>query len=202
VDSAGDPAEGKDGGEAEPDPARDLRVAVGAEGFGLRFSDSELASALLAAHGLAWDELPGATPELRTHRRKSSHLPLVVLLLALGGAWALHDPFSANEAAAIEVLESIQNAQGMALYDPPDRDVDGDGEGEYLDLEGLMQAGNMVFDLGTGTHAGYRFEVRVPAAPDEAELRFEAFAVPIDPGRTGRRSFAVDQDSEVRELGK
>jgi hypothetical protein len=184
----------------EREHARRLRAEAGPTGCGLRLADAELASALLAEHGLAWEDLPGASEERRTLRRKDHHLSLVLVLLALAGAFLVFDPTGADEGTAIMVLEQIEASQWTAVDDLL-RDEDGDGKGEFVDLEALIEVDGLGgLDLSDGTHAGYRFEVQVSSTPDEAEASFEAYAFPLSPGWTGRRSFMVDQDGGVRPL--
>lgn len=62
----------------------------------------------------------------------------------------------------------------------------------YGTLEELYKAGLIDAELGSGTKAGYRFEL-VPL-----ETSFKVTAVPIQYGRTGDWSFYLDESGVIR----
>ena len=62
----------------------------------------------------------------------------------------------------------------------------------YGTLEELYNAGLIDAELGSGTKAGYRFEL----APLEAS--FKVTAIPIEYGRTGDWSFYLDESGVIR----
>ena len=62
----------------------------------------------------------------------------------------------------------------------------------YGTLEELHNAGLIDAELGSGTKAGYRFELT------PLETSFKLTAVPIQYGRTGDWSFYVDESGVIR----
>ena len=89
---------------------------------------------------------------------------------------------AANEMAAISRLRSIANAElGYQLETP----------GEYATLDQLVKQG-LIGDPNDGKLANYRFEIRVRTGG------FDATAVPLKYGISGKRSFYVDETRIVR----
>jgi hypothetical protein len=62
----------------------------------------------------------------------------------------------------------------------------------YGTLEELYHAGLIDAELGSGTKAGYRFELA------SLETSFKVTAVPIQYGRTGDWSFYLDESGVIR----
>jgi hypothetical protein len=62
----------------------------------------------------------------------------------------------------------------------------------YGTLEELYKAGLIDGELGAGTKAGYRFELAA------LETSFKVTATPIQYGKTGDRSFYLDESGVIR----
>jgi hypothetical protein len=135
---------------------------------------------------------------------------------------------SANEAAAITTMRSIESAQAQ-LQSSGAVDVDRDGAGEYGTLAELCGACKLRGDTlpldppilprsevrdGIWTRSGYHFDVFLPAktegvyvepkaadgsdvSANDAEIRWIAYAWPVDAGSTGVRVFVVDQEGDM-----
>ena len=89
---------------------------------------------------------------------------------------------AANEMAAIARLRSIATAEIQYQLD---------SGGNYATLDELIK-NRLIGDLSEAKLNGYRFDVRVMPG------RFEATAVPVRFGITGRRSFYVDESRMMR----
>jgi len=104
----------------------------------------------------------------------------------------------ANEAAAISALVSAFRFQEQ--YREGDADADG-----VANCAGSMSELFRAFGTGTGSHMtlqnspmnqGYRFLYTT----DDLRLWFQIRATPIEPGKTGNRSFFVDDTGVVCEV--
>jgi hypothetical protein len=91
-----------------------------------------------------------------------------------------------NEMAAIARLRSIATAEMQYQFD---------SGGSYATLDELIK-NRMISDLSEAKLNGYRFDVRVRPG------RFEATAVPVRFGITGKRSFYVDESRIMRGADK
>lgn len=95
----------------------------------------------------------------------------------------------ANEAAAIATLRTLVVVQ--SLY----RDVDknGDGQANFAPtFEELARYDLIDAVLASGVRQGYRFELSA------TDSEFQVVATPVEPGRSGRRSFFVDDSGVIR----
>jgi Protein of unknown function (DUF2950) len=92
---------------------------------------------------------------------------------------------AANETAAIARLRAIVTAEENYR-----------GEfGKYGSLEALVEK-NMLGDSSKGKLNGYKLEIEVTGRG------FNATAVPVEYGVTGKRSFFVDQTGQIRGKDK
>ena len=87
-----------------------------------------------------------------------------------------------NEMAAVARLRSIATAEMQYQLD---------SGGSYATLDELIK-NRLIGDLSEAKLNGYRFDVRVTPG------RFEATAVPVRFGITGKRSFYVDESRIMR----
>lgn len=87
-----------------------------------------------------------------------------------------------NEMAAIARLRSIATAEMQYQMD---------SGGNYATMDELIK-NRLISDLSEARLNGYRFDVRVQPG------RFEATAVPVRVGITGKRSFYVDESRIMR----
>lgn len=110
----------------------------------------------------------------------------LVLALPLMAAIAIPNLLAArqaaNEGAAIASLRTIGAAE-ETYYNK---------RHEYGTLAELSEEQLIEPNLATDVHSGYTFRVRV-SVPG-----FEATAVPLDYGKSGRRSFLIDQTRVIR----
>jgi len=95
-----------------------------------------------------------------------------------------------NEAASIGALRTLTTAQ--ALYREGDKDKNGTLD-YAASLEDLRRVGLIDGILGGGMKQGYRFEI-----VEGTEERWSATAVPLQPGKSGERSFFVDESGIIR----
>jgi len=92
----------------------------------------------------------------------------------------------ADEMAALSRLHGIAAAEERYSLEY---------DGAYATLPELIEKG-YIGDPSQGKLSGYRFEIRV------AERGFQATAVPVKYGVTGKRSFYVDESKMVRGADK
>ena len=93
---------------------------------------------------------------------------------------------AANELAAMARLRSIANAEALYMIEANDK---------YATLDELTKKG-LVNDPARGKLTGYSFEVKVTAGG------FEATAVPLQAGISGKRSFYIDETNVLRGAEK
>ena len=112
------------------------------------------------------------------------HIPKNLVLMAVAGlSGAVNPPpMLINERYAISVLYTISNAQ--AQY------KGGKGNGSYGTLEQLIA--EKVVPKETMDESGYRFDVTTSGD------KFEITAVPVEYGKSGTRSFFIDQTFRLR----
>ena len=112
------------------------------------------------------------------------HLPKTFILASVAGAASAskEPPPEMNEAIAIGLLRTIVSAE--ATYQATE------GNGSYGSLDKLIEqklVSKEMFDK-------YGYSIVVTASGDQ----FEATATPLEYGKTGRRSFFVDQTGVIR----
>jgi type IV pilus assembly protein PilA len=131
-------------------------------------------------------------------------LMVVVAIVGLVASFAIpnliESRMAANEAAAIETLRSFFTAQQIYR----DRDLDQNGIHDYADASGKITAGTpggvglLHFDTPDPEQDGYEFGVLEPIPPATALEGFRVIAHPLKYGRTGRRTFIVDETGVIR----
>ena len=101
---------------------------------------------------------------------------------------------AAHEVKVIHALKNLACAQKYAQTIEC-FDADADGQGEYGTLPVLAQTKSPFFDtdLAGGEAYGYRLAIR-----DASESQFSAVAEPISYGKTGIRTFVIDQTGQIR----
>jgi len=104
------------------------------------------------------------------------------------------------EVAAVHEVKVIHALKNLACAEKYAQtiecfDADADGQGEYGTLSVLAQTKSPFFDTGlaNGEAYGYRFTIR-----GAAESQFLAVAEPVNYGKTGIRTFAIDQTGQIR----
>ena len=99
-----------------------------------------------------------------------------------------------NEAGAIMALRTLLSAE--ATYQATV------GNGDYGTLEELGREKLVDYVLAEGHRYGYLFRVRREKYSPESPASFEILAVPRTYGRTGRRSFYIDETGVIRAADK
>lgn len=94
-----------------------------------------------------------------------------------------------NEAWAIRVLRTLHSSE--ATYQATV------GNGNYGTLAELREQNLIDQVLARGQRSGYLFRVRVETSSSESPSAFEIVAVPRSYGRTGRRSFYVNETGVI-----
>lgn len=115
------------------------------------------------------------------------HLPKNLIIAMVAGTSAVMSQMKPgspdmDEAMAMVVLRMIASAESMHKENA--------GKGSYGSLDDLVKA--KMVDKNFLDNYGYRFEVTVSGD------HFEATATPVEYGKTGKRSFFVDQTGVVR----
>lgn len=112
------------------------------------------------------------------------HLPKNLLMLMIAGmtSQVSETPIVTNESIAKSILRTIAAAQTTFRETK--------GKGNYASLDELAQEGLISKDLFE--KYGYRIEVNV------LSNKFEATAVPLEYGKTGRKSYFVDETQILR----
>jgi hypothetical protein len=99
-----------------------------------------------------------------------------------------------NEAGAIRNLLTLFSAE--ATYQATV------GNGDYGTIEELGRQKFIDHVLAEGHRFGYLFKVRLQKFSQEAPASFEIVAVPRNYGRTGRRSFYVNETGDIHAADK
>lgn len=76
------------------------------------------------------------------------------------------------------------------------------GMGNYGTIEELGKEKLIDFVLAEGHRFGYLFRVRQEKVSTESQASIEILAVPRSYGRTGRRSFYLDETGVIRSVDK
>jgi hypothetical protein len=118
----------------------------------------------------------------------------IALVLSLAGCSFSSAKIAANEAAAIQHLRTIGNAEAMYFNTRRRKD--------YASLPQL--AGDQLVNpaLASGEADGYRFVVRLVARSEATRPSFEVVATPVSYGTTGNRSFRLDEGGQIRAADK
>ena len=53
-------------------------------------------------------------------------------------------------------------------------------------------------ETATGTHLGYQFTIEVKKSSERVSAAYQAVGVPVTYGKTGRRSFFMDESGVIR----
>jgi prepilin-type N-terminal cleavage/methylation domain-containing protein len=123
-------------------------------------------------------------------------LMIVIAIIAIIAAIAIPNLIEArkgsNEAAAIGALRTLTTAQSIFR----EGDKDKNGVLDYATSLTQLNTSNLVDSvLSSGTKQGYVFSL--PTSPD-SRFQWSAQAVPANPGKSGDRSFFVDESGVIR----
>jgi prepilin-type N-terminal cleavage/methylation domain-containing protein len=129
-------------------------------------------------------------------------LAVIALIAAIAVPNMLRSRMSANEAGAAGAMRTISS--GEAAYQSACLSTNANGTGQYADLPTLAAppSGEPFIDdmLGNGVKQGYNFAA-APGPPSDAPA-YQATAQPINPGKTGVKSYFVDQSGVIRFEGQ
>lgn len=112
------------------------------------------------------------------------HVPKTLLQLIIAGASseAAQAPLQTNEAVARSALHSVARAEASFQAEK--------GNGRYATLDELLAKGLVSNELIQ--RYGYKIELTVSAN------KFEAIAIPVEYGKTGKLSFFIDESGVLR----
>jgi type IV pilus assembly protein PilA len=142
---------------------------------------------------------------LESYRRKSGEstgrifvtVLIAVLLLSLIGCSSVQNysnaKIGANETSAILSLRSIGQAE-LLYFNTHQR---GFGTLKELSEDHLIPA-----ELAAGERNGYRFTVRIIERSESGQPAYEANAIPVNYGSTGKRSFYLNEEAVIRQADK
>ena len=94
-----------------------------------------------------------------------------------------------NEAGALRSLQTLFSSE--ATYQSTT------GNGDYGSLEDLRKEGLLDSVLAQGHRYGYLFRIRREKRSSESQSSLEIVAIPRSYGRTGRRSFYIDETGAI-----
>lgn len=113
---------------------------------------------------------------------------LFVILIFAGKGSA--QGVSVNEKFALNSLQSIHGAEATFFSTT--------GAGNFASLQQLANEGYIGAALAAGEKYGYRFSLTTaPFIPGQSFARFQVSAVPLRYGKTGKRSFYIDQSGGI-----
>ena len=131
-------------------------------------------------------------------------LMIVIAVIGIIAAIAipnlLRSRMSANEMSAVGSLQTIKSGQiGFSAAKFLDADSDGTGDFGTLANLGTPPAGEPFISeqLETGTKSGYNY-IMVPNTANIGDERYTATARPVTYGKTGVRSFFMDESGVIR----
>jgi hypothetical protein len=122
---------------------------------------------------------------------------IAVLFLSLIGCSSIQNystaKIGANETSAILSLRSIGQAE-LLYFNTHQR---GFGTLKELSADQLIPS-----ELAAGERNGYRFTVRIFERSESGQPAYEANAIPVNYGSTGKRSFYLNEDAVIRQADK
>jgi hypothetical protein len=123
---------------------------------------------------------------------------ITVLLLSLTGCSTSIQNYSnakigANETSAIVSLRSIGQAELLYFNTH---------QGVFGTLKELSADQLIPSELAAGERNGYRFTVRIIERSESGQPAYEANAIPVNYGSTGKRSFYLNEEAVIRQADK
>jgi type IV pilus assembly protein PilA len=126
---------------------------------------------------------------------------IILIISAIAIPNLMHSKMSANEAAAVVTLQTLNssavmysNSYGGFPHSISNLGPSGGGPNSSSAAADLIDSG-----LATGVKSGYKFTFTVLAAdPAGNVVSYAITAVPVTPGTTGQKSFYTDQGGTVR----
>ena len=130
-------------------------------------------------------------------------LMIVVSVIAILAAMAvpnlMRSKMASNEVNAIGALRTLSSAQ-TTFQAISGTDANANGVGEFGSFTQLSSGVPAYIDdsLGSGQKAGYFFMVTTTGVPATDEFMWQATAYAISKGRTGHRTFYIDESGVLR----
>ena len=124
---------------------------------------------------------------------------IIAILATIAIPRLMRSKIAANEADAVGGLRTLSSAQ-TSFQGISAMDVNANGVGEYGSFGQLSSAVPAFIDesLGSGQKAGYFFMVTTTGNASTDEIMWEATAYAISKGRTGNRTFYVNESGVLR----
>ena len=124
---------------------------------------------------------------------------IIVIIAAIAIPNLLRAKLAANESDAVGALRTISSGQ-HTFQGSTSADADTDGIGEYGSLLLLSAAVPAFIDdsLGAGQKSGYGFQVTTTGVANSDEIFWDATAFPLSKGRSGNRTFYIDESGVLR----
>lgn len=122
--------------------------------------------------------------QVRSSARRNLPAAMMRPLIDEGGGIVAH------EASAVSTLRTISVAE--AVFQSTS------GNGDFGDLKELIREQLIHPGLTKGIKNGYSFKVLREKGSSESLPSFAAFAAPVSYGKTGRRSFYIDESGVIR----
>ena len=124
---------------------------------------------------------------------------IIVIIAAIAIPALLSSKLAANESTAVGSLKTLSSAEGTFQASTV-TDADTDGTGEYGSLAQLSNALPSFVDdsLGSGQKSGYFIVVTTTGVSNTDEIMWSATAFPGGKGRTGNRTFYIDETGVIR----
>ena len=126
-------------------------------------------------------------------------IAIIAILAAIAIPNLLRSKLAGNEAAAVGALRTLSSAQ-TNFQGAVQVDTDGDGIGEFGSFFQLSSALPAFIDdsLGSGQKLGYLFMVTTNGNADTDEVIWQGTSYPVSKGRTGNRTFYIDESGVIR----
>jgi hypothetical protein len=120
---------------------------------------------------------------------------MFILLVVSVAIWLGASPLSTpripfNHRRAIERIKDLTLAERNYMARHPEA-------GYACSLGDLGKQGLVDRVLGSGTQAGYHFDIRCPQNSTQRAPAYTITALPVQPGNTGRYALCADQSGEI-----
>jgi type II secretory pathway pseudopilin PulG len=122
-----------------------------------------------------------------------SFVPIILIIAAIAIPNLLRARVAANESSAVASVRTLYTAETSYASAHQEK-------GYTCQLGDLRNTGSINSELGSGTRAGYIFELIECNAenPGGPNTKFQVIAYPITKGSSGRRAFCSDETGVVR----
>jgi len=120
-------------------------------------------------------------------------VPFMLIIAAIAIPNVLRARMAANEASTVSSLRLLATAQVYYASSHP-------GTGYSCDLREVATTSDLAASLGHGRRDGYIFAVRncIPRIAGGPNIKFQMYAFPEHPRRSGTRAFCVDESGVIK----